>query len=59
VWSASPTTIAATSTTYISLSLRVVAMNTGPVVRRRYTRMPTPAKVENPAMPPSSSACTW
>ena len=26
---------AATSTTYISLSLRVVARNTGPVVRRR------------------------
>ena len=32
---ASPATIAATSTTYISLSFLVVAMNTGPVVRRR------------------------
>jgi nitrate reductase beta subunit len=32
---ARPKTIAATNTTYIALSLRVVAMNTGPVVRRR------------------------
>ena len=56
---ATPTTIAATSTAYISLSLRVVAMNMGPVVRRRYTRMPTPIKVENPAMAPSTRACTW
>ena len=56
---ANPATIAATSTAYISLSLRVVAMNTGPVVRRRYTRMPTPTKVENPATAPSSRACTW
>jgi hypothetical protein len=30
-----PTTIAATSTTYIVLSFLVVAMKTGPVVRRR------------------------
>jgi hypothetical protein len=32
---ARPATIAATSTTYIVLSFFVVAMNTGPVVRRR------------------------
>ena len=32
---ASPATIARISTAYISLSFRVVAMNTGPFVRRR------------------------
>ena len=32
---ARPAMIASSSTRYISLSLRVVAMNTGPLVRRR------------------------
>ena len=31
----SPNTMAAVSTTYMALSFLVVAMNTGPVVRRR------------------------
>ena len=41
------------------LSFFVVAMKTGPVVRRRYTSRTTPARLHKPATPPRMSARTW
>jgi len=52
----SPATIAATSTTYIALSFFVVAMNTGPVVRRRYIKIKIPTSMQTPARVPHNSA---